>query len=124
MKEQPKILGSVSSEDPSYEAIDALFNEQAHVGKRSRQETIEFYNTLADEYNSTDIGGIVITELPRTRNRVGNLSNVLENRGLIRGQDFHAAVIKKDADGRPHPIHERKVAIKRLSAASLNKCVG
>lgn len=124
MKDQPKILGRVSSEDPSYEALDALFSDQAKVGKNARQETISFYNQLADEYNAIDVGGIVVTELPPTKNRVGNLSNVLENRGLLRGQDFHAAVIKKDSDGRTHPISERKVAIKRLSAALMSKCAG
>lgn len=123
MNEQPKILGTVSQEDPSYNALDALFSQEAKVGKTSRQETIAFYDELADRYNETEVPGILVAELPRTKNRVGNLSNVMENRGLVRGLDFHAAVIRKDADGKPHPVHERKVAIKRLSAATMTKCI-
>lgn len=123
MKDQPQVLGTMSQEDPLYTDLDTLFTQEAKVGKNARQESIAFYNGLADSYNAASVPGIVVTELPRTKNRVGNLANVLENRGLVRGLDFYIAAIRKDADGKPHPVQERKVAIKRLTAATMTKCI-
>lgn len=123
MKSQPKILGTVSQDDPNYTALDGLFMQEARVSKTTRQEAIAFYDDLADKYNAADVGGIIVTELPRTKNRVGNLANVMENRGLVRGLDFYAAVVRKDAEGNSHPVPDRKVAIKRLTAALMNKCI-
>lgn len=122
MKSQPKILGTVTQDDPSYAALDGLFMQEAKVSRTTRQEAIAFYDDLAENYNKTDVGGIIVTALPPTKNRVGNLANVMENRGLVRGLDFYAAIILKDADGKPHPRSDRKVAIKRLTAA-LMKCI-
>lgn len=115
------IYGIVDNSSADYSAFDELFSGEAAATTDARQGAIEFYNSLAEAYNAAPVTGIVVVALPKTKNRVGNASNVLENRGLVRGLDFHIAIVRRDAADNLIPVNERTVAIKRLTSSLMRK---
>lgn len=107
-----QIVGVYNAAEPS---LYSVFSR----AQSDRRKAVEFYNSLAETYNAAQLKDVILLSLPAARNRVGNLSNILENRGLVRGVDFEVAPVSRDASGALLPKSDRKVALQRLTAAQM-----
>ena len=83
------------------------------IGKLMKGAMID-YDYIAARYNALPRKGILLVEVS-ARASLGNMSKVLEGRGLVRGQDYEMVRVKEDSKGLRIPIHKRPVAIERLS---------
>lgn len=111
--DKPIVVGTLPPSDPS---VAHLFEKAGPSAQQNRH----LYNELAEAYNSTNVGVVLILSLTSRPNLIGNLANILTNRGLVRGVDFEVAPRTKGPDGKLLPKEDRTVALKRLSPAVLN----
>lgn len=111
--DKPIVVGTLPACDPS---VAHLFEKEGQSALRNRQ----LYNQLAEAYNAMRPGNVMILSLAARSNVIGNLANILANRGLVRGVDFEAAPRTKGPDGKLLPKEDRTVALKRLSQAVLS----
>ncbi len=113
----PKVLGTIEAGDAGYQELEALFKQPTVCSPR--QVTTRFYDDLAQRYNALALGGFVSVIAPQTKNKRSNVRNVLHNRGVLEGQDYAMAFIRKTPDGHSLPRAEHQLVLKRLSEAEI-----
>jgi hypothetical protein len=99
-------IQTISPGEPGFDDVNNKVKEQ--LGMRVD------YISLAEEYNRIERDSILLLKLVPTL-KLANIATVIKRKGLVRGQDYAMARIKRDSNGVPIPVDLRPVAIKKLT---------
>ena len=105
-----KQIEVVTPNDEEFETVKSAVS--------SKNEYKIDYNQLAEDYNQSPIGSILILEAG-VGIRTSNITSTIENRGLKYKVDFSAGKLLRDSNGNNILPKDRPIAITKLTAKSI-----